>query len=71
MTIELTHMPNADARETSESVVGLQVIGTLEKSDLEVLGAQLDLQVDRHGTIRLLIERVDFKGMTSPRSLGG
>lgn len=64
MTIELTRMPNAHEKEPSESVVGLQAIGTLEKSDFEVLGLQLDVQVEQHGTIRLFIELVDFEGMT-------
>lgn len=64
MTVELTRMPNANARAAPERVVAIQIIGTLGKKDVEVLDSQLDLQVEQHGTIRLLVELVDFKGLT-------
>lgn len=67
MPIELTRVPNVDATEPAESRVAIQIIGTLDRADLKVLGHQLDLHVEQHGRIRLLIEFVDFKGWT----LGG
>jgi len=65
MSIELTRLPNAGDAQPFEARVGLQVIGKVEPKDLEVLGAQLDLQVEQHGVIRLLVELVDFKGWTA------
>lgn len=64
MTIEVTRLPNAGDEAPSEAYVAIQAIGVLEPKDLEVLGSQLDLQVEQHGTIRLLIELVDFQGWT-------
>lgn len=65
MTIEFTRVPNADAREPEELVVALQVIGTLQKSDFEVLGPRLDVLLEQHGKLRLFVELVDFEGWTA------
>jgi SpoIIAA-like len=64
MTIELTRLPDAGDETPSESRVGIQVIGKLAPRDLELLQSQLDLQIEQHRRIRLLIELVDFEGWT-------
>lgn len=65
MTIELTLVPNADAEAPAETIVAIQAIGTLDKTDYEVFGTQLDEMVRQHGGIRLFIELVDFQGWTA------
>lgn len=65
MPIELTLMPNADAEAPAGTIVAIQVIGTLDKTDYEVFGTQLDEMIRQHGRIRLFIELVDFRGWTA------
>lgn len=65
MTIEFTRVPNADAKEPEELVVALQVIGKLQKPDFDVLGPRLDVLLEHHGKLKLLVELVDFEGWTA------
>lgn len=64
MAIEFTQVPNADAKRPEDLVAALQFIGRLEKSDFEVFGARLDVLLERHGKLNLLVELVDFEGWT-------
>lgn len=65
MTIEFTKVPNADAKEPEDRVVTLQVIGKLQKPDFDVFGPRLDVLLEHHGKLKLLIELVDFEGWTA------
>ncbi|HXV64045.1 MAG TPA: STAS/SEC14 domain-containing protein [Vicinamibacteria bacterium] len=65
MTIEFTSVPNADAKEPKDLFVALQVIGRLEKSDFDVLGPRLNVLLEQHGKLKLLVELVAFEGWTA------
>lgn len=64
MTMYVTEVPNADADATWETLVAVQIVGTLEKKDYDVFGPRLDDLVEQHGRLRLFIELVDFRGWT-------
>lgn len=65
MSILFTRVPNVGASRAADLVVALQVIGTVQKADFEVLGPRLDLLVEQHGKLNLIVELVDFEGWTA------
>lgn len=64
MPIEITRLPNAESRDSGDALVGLQVIGTLDKKDYELAMPQLEHKFREHGEINMLIELVGFTGVT-------
>lgn len=65
MAIGLTRVSNAGASKPEELTVVVQLIGTLQKGGFDVLGPRLDVLVEQHGKLNLLVEPVDFEGWTA------
>lgn len=63
MTISIHELPRVE--EQGAKVLSLALSGKLEKEDYEHLVPELEMLVDEHGKINLMVELMDFGGWSA------